>query len=250
LTTVLPGDGMLKIDVWDYDPLFSDELIGTTVIDIEDRFFDNKWQNLTQKPIERRNLYHPDLEGPQGWISMWVEVFEKKDRARVHTWDISPPPIVELEMRLIVWETEDTVVGDVEGMSDYYVTAFIDNNSKQSTDVHFRCEEGKSASFNWRIVMPITAPRENTKLNIQLMDNDFFSKDDYLAGSVFELGKLIKDVYALDVPIKFEKDYFDALNPNEKGTKEIEFKTDEKETDKFWLQLYKQGQVNKYYFYI
>lgn len=35
LVTILPGNGNLKVEVWDYDPMFSDELIGSTTIDIE-----------------------------------------------------------------------------------------------------------------------------------------------------------------------------------------------------------------------
>ncbi len=244
MVTVLPGDGRLKIEVWDYDPLFSDELIGSTTIDIEDRFFDNKWKNLKHKPIEVRNLIHPDLKGNQGWISMWVEVFEKQDRANVKKWDISPAPETELEMRLVVWETENTVVGDVEGMSDYFVTCFVDNNTRQSTDIHFRCEENKQASFNWRIVLPLTVPTDNTKLNIQLMDNDFFSKNDYLAGNTLDLYKLIENVYQLDIPIKFEKAYYEGLNTKGRST-DIEFvKYDGDEVEKFWLQLYTPKDVN------
>lgn len=231
---------MLKLEVWDYDPLFSDELIGTTCIDLEDRYFDKTWRDLKEKPIEKRVLNHPDLEGSQGWVSMWVDVFEKQHRAEMKKWDISPPPTVELEMRLIVWETEGTPCMDVEGMSDYYVTCFIDANNKQSTDVHYRCEEGKKASFNWRIVLPISAPRDNTMINIQVMDNDIFSKDDYASGNVLNIQRLVKDVYALDVPIKFNQEFFKGLPEHDKRASDIEFI----EKEKFWFNLYRQGDVS------
>jgi hypothetical protein len=39
----LPGNAELKIEVWDYDPMFSDELIGFTTIDLEDRYFSLEW---------------------------------------------------------------------------------------------------------------------------------------------------------------------------------------------------------------
>jgi hypothetical protein len=198
---------------------------------------------MKDKPIEKRILFHPDIEGPQGWISLWVEVFDKAERRDIKKWDISPPPQVEMEMRLIVWETEDTPAADIEDMSDYYVSAFVSNDTKQSTDVHYRCELGKSASFNWRIVMPITYPSDNTNLNIQLMDNDLFSKDDYVSGNVLNIGRIIKDVYALDIPVKFDKDYWDGLSPAEKAHTNIKFTNDKNEKDKFWFTLDKQGQV-------
>jgi hypothetical protein len=103
--------------------------------------------------------------------------------------------------------------------------------------MHYRCEKGKKASFNWRIVLPITAPTDNTLLNIQLMDNDFFSPDDYASGNTLNIARLVKDVYALDVPIKFNSDFYNALGTHEKSP-EIEFQKGEKE--KFWLKLHKQ----------
>jgi hypothetical protein len=41
----------------DYDPLFTDDIIGTTKIDLEDRFFSPEWQSVKEKPIEYRQLF-------------------------------------------------------------------------------------------------------------------------------------------------------------------------------------------------
>ncbi len=40
----LPGESQLIIDCMDYDFIGSDDLIGRTVIDLEDRWFDRRWQ--------------------------------------------------------------------------------------------------------------------------------------------------------------------------------------------------------------
>lgn len=45
------------IEVYDYDDVFGDDLIGKTYIDLDDRFFNPDWQNLLYKPIEFRQLY-------------------------------------------------------------------------------------------------------------------------------------------------------------------------------------------------
>lgn len=55
---VFPGCSPLQIDVWDYDDIFGDDLIGTTIVDLEDRYFSLEWQSLHDKPIEYRQIYH------------------------------------------------------------------------------------------------------------------------------------------------------------------------------------------------
>jgi Ca2+-dependent lipid-binding protein len=40
---VFPGCPLLNIQVYDYDELFGDDLIGETKIDLEDRFFSPEW---------------------------------------------------------------------------------------------------------------------------------------------------------------------------------------------------------------
>lgn len=56
---VFPGCSPLQIDIWDYDDIFGDDLIGTTVVDLEDRYFSLDWQSLPEKPVEYRQIYHP-----------------------------------------------------------------------------------------------------------------------------------------------------------------------------------------------
>jgi hypothetical protein len=51
---VFPGCAPLVINVMDYDDIFSDDSIGITSIDLEDRFFSPEWQSIKNKPIEYR----------------------------------------------------------------------------------------------------------------------------------------------------------------------------------------------------
>ena len=53
-----PGAPPLVIVAYDYDLLFGNDLIGKTSIDLDDRFFNPKWQAIDEKPIETRELYH------------------------------------------------------------------------------------------------------------------------------------------------------------------------------------------------
>ena len=51
---IFPGSSPLKIEVWDFDMIFGDDLIGTTLIDLEDRYFTLEWMAMLEKPIEYR----------------------------------------------------------------------------------------------------------------------------------------------------------------------------------------------------
>ena len=249
ILSIFPGESTLKIEVWDYNPIFKDTLIGSTSLDLEDRYFNNDWQNLKFKPIETRALIHPDMSSQQGNILMWVEIFEKSDSINMTPWLISPEPISKVQLRLVIWETEDMRMMDVEDTSDIYVSAFIDQKEKQSTDTHIRCQTG-NASFNWRIVMDIEVPRINNKLTINAYDKDIFSRDDFISGAVLDLQHLINIPKDLDVPITFNKNYLDSISPEEKTLYDnVEFLTggDDEEKNKFWIQCYqndtKSGRI-------
>ena len=38
-----PGASPMKIQAYDYDDLFGDDMIGETIIDLDDRFFSPEW---------------------------------------------------------------------------------------------------------------------------------------------------------------------------------------------------------------
>lgn len=44
MTTTLPGISNLAVEVWDADTYSTDDFIGRTVIDLEDRWYDDRWQ--------------------------------------------------------------------------------------------------------------------------------------------------------------------------------------------------------------
>ena len=243
ILTEFPGESTLNIEVWDYNPIFKDELIGLTKIDLEDRYFDYEWQNLEFKPIETRSLINPDFSNQQGNISLWIEIFDKKDSINMQPWQIQPEPITELELRLIVWETEDMRMMDDEGTSDIYIVAFVDPKNKQSTDTHYRCTTG-NASFNWRIVLDLKVPSNYNKLCLYAYDKDIFSKDDFISMGEINISDVIKIPKNLDVPISLNQSYVKNVNDNEKTKYEnLEFISEggEKDRTKFWVQCYQNN---------
>jgi len=73
-TSEFPGAPTLQISAYDYDDLFGDDLIGTTSLDLEDRYFHPAWQALDGKPIEVRELKHELMMSSQGTITMWLDI--------------------------------------------------------------------------------------------------------------------------------------------------------------------------------
>ena len=238
----LPGSSKLRLQVMDYDSLFSDDLIGETDIDIEDRYFDNRWQALESKPIEVRQLYHPDYERSQGEVLMWIEMFDQNEENKMEPWNIEPEPKTTLEMRLIVYETDGMENLDIEDTSDIYVMAYVDADKKFQTDVHYRCSTGQG-SFNWRMIIPIEFPRNKFDLTLQTFDSDIFSKDDYICGARLNLSQILNDVNVLDLPLKLSSEYYSSL-PQEKKFSNIRFaeRDEDEEGVKFWVQMEKDGK--------
>ena len=237
----MPGSSNLKIEVMDYDDLLSDDLIGYTIIDLEDRYFNTDWQNLVEKPVEIRPLVNLDFNGAQGYVYMWLEIFESSLKSQMEPWQIAPEPITEFEVRFVVWETEDMEMMDVEGTSDIYIVGYIGQNDSQKTDIHFRCQDG-NASFNWRMLLPLQLPTQKPLLTIQVYDKDIFSSDDYISGATLNLKDLLTLPKYLDMPVKFTKSYYEGLSEEEqKVYGDIEFlsETDDEDGIKFWVQCYK-----------
>jgi hypothetical protein len=49
MNAMLPGPSLLTLDIYDWDRIGKNEIIGSTTIDLEDRFFSPAWQKLGQK---------------------------------------------------------------------------------------------------------------------------------------------------------------------------------------------------------
>ena len=130
---IFPGCPPVRVDIMDYDDLFGDDLIGTSWIDMEDRYFLPEWRALADKPVEFRQIYHPSSSVSQGVFKCWVEInpakCEPEIDEKLKPYDISQKPDEEFEVRLVVWDTKEIKMMDAEGTSDVYIRAFFDSKN-------------------------------------------------------------------------------------------------------------------------
>ena len=104
--SVFPGCSPLQIEVYDYDAIFGDDLVGTTFLDLEDRYFSMGWQSLLEKPVEYRPLYHNSSTMAQGTVKLWVEIIPVLLLPEAKEWDISEKPPEWMEVRVCVLNCE------------------------------------------------------------------------------------------------------------------------------------------------
>jgi len=202
LETEFPGPSLLGIKVFDWDLLGGDELIGQTIVDLEDRFFQKAWNDLPNKPIETRSLLHPSSRIPQGQLRCFVEIFPTSlPKDQILNWQIAPKPPAEFQLRFIVWRTTGVKCMDAEGVSDVYVRCFTDDCEAQETDTHWRAQKG-AASFNWRMLYNFVLPRDRNTITVQLWDRDIFSGNDFIADATLDFSQLAEEAFAYDRVVK------------------------------------------------
>lgn len=188
------------MQVWDYDILKSDDLIGETVIDLENRHFSKKWRSLTQKPIETRVLRQPTSSLPRGKIRLWLELIPLESLDKAGKWFIEPKPQQEFEVRVVVWDCKNVPSRDKEGTSDIYVVAKI-GEQMLKTDTHYRSADGYG-SFNWRMVWRVKLPMRDNTVTFQIWDQDFMTEDDFIAEATVDFGQQAEMAYENDTIAK------------------------------------------------
>ncbi|TNV72912.1 hypothetical protein FGO68_gene3417 [Halteria grandinella] len=240
---IFPGCAPLVINVMDYDEIFGDDSIGTTSVDLEDRFFSPEWQSVKNKPIELRQLSHPSSAISQGTVRMWVEIHPTSiPMSEIPIWNITPKPPDYFEVRLVIYDTEDVVANDAEGCSDVYCRAFFDSKEDaKETDTHYRCSNGK-ASFNYRLLYTIAHPRKDYTLSVQLFDRDLIGSNDIIGEAQLNIKDALTDAALTKKPVAFSKKYYNSYLKNCKTLKNT--KVTFKDENSFFLSC-KGGKPDK-----
>lgn len=201
LSTTFPGDSTLKLQVWDHNDVFPDQKIGTVKIDLEDRFFNENWKKMIEKPIETGKLTIKSSKQPKGFLRYWVEIHPSNSVPK--PWFLSPKPAEEFELRLVIWKSEGVPNMDAEGVSDLYVVASINDCERKETDTHYRAKDGQG-SWNWRMKFKLMLDEDSkVLLNLSIWDRDLLSSNDAIGDACLELTQLAQ--YAVETGDKVKK---------------------------------------------
>ncbi|XP_004746599.2 fer-1-like protein 4 [Mustela putorius furo] len=186
-----------------------------------------RWQEMPElgiqlvpEHVETRPLYHPRSPGLlQGSLHMWIDIFPRDVPAPPPV-DIKPRQPISYELRVIIWNTEDVVLDDVNPLtgelsSDIYVKSWVKGleHDKQETDVHFNSLTGEG-NFNWRFVFrfdylpterevsvrrrpgPFALEeaefRQPAVLVLQVWDYDRISANDFLGSLELQLPDMVR----------------------------------------------------------
>ncbi|XP_063311821.1 fer-1-like protein 4 [Pelobates fuscus] len=190
---------------------------------------------LVPEHVEVRTLYNEENPGlGQGSLHMWIDMFPN-DVPAPPAVNIKPREPVSYELRVIIWNTDDVILDDVNPFtgtpsSDIYVKGWIRglDGDKQETDVHFNSLTGEG-NFNWRFVFrfdylptekEITFKkkesffsleesefREPAVLVLQVWDYDRISANDFLGSIEMKLSDMVRGAKtAGQCTIKMAKD--------------------------------------------
>ena len=149
----------------------TDTLIGTVVIDLENRWFCQKYKQLVgsgEIPIETLTLRSADSSGiPKGKLKLWVELMDQVT-SMGRPIEILPSPQPEfMEVRIALWRTRGVPNAEGEDQCNQGVIVFMQNLESQSTDTHYGSVDG-TGTFNWRFVFNPTVPTEDGSIRFQL----------------------------------------------------------------------------------
>lgn len=187
----VPGDALLTVESWDYDGI-GDDLIGSTTVDIENRWFTTDWRALSKVPVEYRDIFCPGRSTKQGTLKMFIEIVDPEMAKKSPLRDITPPPPKEFELRAIAWTVKDCPpYNSYTSMSDLMVKGHCTSTgTTQSTDVHYRTKTG-TGNFNWRMQWPVVLPTPIwPRLSMHIWDKEILCPNVAIGETVIPLKRL------------------------------------------------------------
>ncbi len=170
-------------------------------------------------------------------ITCWLEIEsqeKKRNERKQKIWDVTAEPELDYQIRVSILDTKNVPTMDFEGTSDVFMKVYIDDDDKKTTDTHYRCQNGE-ASFNYRLMFDVKAPRKDDEyqLVLQAWDFDLFKSNDYICEWVLDLKEIVKNVRLTQQPAHLTKKYYMMLLKDKLRDVKLDFMED----DSFWLPI-------------
>ena len=181
----LPENSMLHIELYERraavmiasrftaDSAFTDTLIGTATVDLEDRWFHPAFQLLaaldgqrSKVPIETWTLRSNDGI-PKGKIRFWLEIMDQVTAMGRAIETLPSPQSEALQVRIVLWRTRAVVNAPDEEHCHQGISAFMQDLPQQDSDTHYGSMDG-SGTFNWRFVFNAKVPSDDTSIRFSL----------------------------------------------------------------------------------
>lgn len=201
-TTELPGSSQLQFKLYDWDKNGGDDVIGVNTVDLEDRWFSPIWKSQFSEtpPLELRTLLNNDATGSQGSLELWVEMYEADENVP-RAMKIAPPPVIDVELRVVIWRARKMVIKDIGGNNDlFFKVGLVGLDHKQTrfgqvqeTDTHYFASDGKG-SFNYRIIYRFSIPVTKAKLRVSAYDRDLIGSNDNIGEAILPLSGMCNDL--------------------------------------------------------
>eukprot|EP01068_Selenidium_serpulae_P004197 Selendium_serpulae@DN3452_c0_g1_i1.p1 len=201
-----PGEGRCEIGVASRaaSELGKDTWIGSTVVELEDRWFSKEWRimmNNGKVPLEYRKLKQSkDSANTVGTLEMWIEMLDLADEAEFPRTELKPPLPTELELRLVMWGARSLSFANLGKESvDAKIKCTLDCSSykgkqpvMQETDIHYNSRNG-NAVFNWRFVFSkIVLPVTSCNLQVAAYDHKNVGADVFIGEVNLELRRYLE----------------------------------------------------------
>ena len=192
----------------------SDILLGSAMIDIENRWFHPQFQKMlnldkpnvrSDIPLESWTVRSSDAAGiPKGKLKLWVELMDQvTSMGRGIEMLLSPQP-ENLQVRIVLWRTRGIPNAPDEDQSHQGVSVFMQNLDPQASDTHYGSQDG-TGTFNWRFVLNPVVPTDDASVRIQLQHRPLVGFSNVPIGEVSldlsqELAAVRKTRRGIDLP--------------------------------------------------
>ncbi|ORM41731.1 Myoferlin [Babesia sp. Xinjiang] len=218
LGCALPENAILKISVVEQGTI-QDEVIGTTFVDCEDRFLNQKMYQLMQEdivPIELRTLKNEDSTVSHGTLRCWIEMMDLATAQTKPIRTIGGMEQSDYELRVVIWDVRGVPLDGNSALSLFVRGTFQVADGEdlvEDTDTHYNSRDG-TAVFNWRFKYPIRIPSDFSFLKLQIHTCNLLGVSDLVGECEIDLRNDYSKIRKRSGPYHCKKFWVDCLHPS------------------------------------